>query len=739
MMTHPFLPDSVVHALGWTLAHSFWQGTLAALMLWLALPRLRSAQARYRAGYAALMLVFFAAIASFSMVYEPEKPDIAIPATPTFSDVADTPAPLFLAESPTETSRWQMACDWLENHHAALVTVWLLGFGFFLLRLGGGLFYVRQMRTRGVRPVPDAMKTSFENVLARTGIRRTVALLESALAHTPLVIGYLKPVILLPVGLLNQLSAAEVEAVLAHELAHIARRDWVLNLVQSFVEAVFYYHPAIWWMSAIVRAERENCCDDFAVSLTDNRLFYAKTLLRVQEFACTNSPAQPALALALDGPKTFGRRRPALLDRVKRILNQPQTKSPLMEKLTATGILLALIGLFAMRAQSAPIVFGTLQELAEKPVNWVAAIVADDAPADFPQPEEVAPDSIPKGKKGLRKISHDDGDRQVEMTLENDKITALKVDGKDIAPADFDKYEDLTDEILAESVAPPPPPMPPFPAIAPMAPMAPMPPMPPADAFVPVPPFPGGLSTRVYSDKDDEGNTVIRVERGGEPMEIVVKDGKVLINGEEVEAGQSIDLGGRAGNNSLFWHDGEGHAFQLDGNRMFLLPEGSGYTYHLNEEALRAAQEQMKAAERQMKDEQKHFKKEQKQLQKELDREMKAAQSEAQRAMCEQERAMRQAQVEMGRAHHYSEQARRASADAERSSNFMQRMKNELHREGILKDPDNFSIELSGKKLRVDGKTQPDSVRDKYLQMYEDHHGKTLDKKDKISIQQQGN
>ena len=92
-----------------------------------------------------------------------------------------------------------------------------------------------------------------------------MALLESSLAGVPVVVGYCA-VILMPVGLLTGLPAGQIEAILLHELAHIRRRDYLVNLLQTFVEGLLFYHPAVWWISAVIRAEREHCCDDAVVS-----------------------------------------------------------------------------------------------------------------------------------------------------------------------------------------------------------------------------------------------------------------------------------------------------------------------------------------------------------------------------------------------------------------------------------------------------------------------------------------
>src|ERR1700749_4616836 len=113
-----------------------------------------------------------------------------------------------------------------------------------------------------------------QQLAALMGIRQTISLLESGIAKVPMVIGHLKPVILIPIGLLTALSAEEVEAILVHELAHIKRRDYLVNMLQSLMEIIFFFNPAVLWISQLIKTERENCCDDMVVEQSSNRISY---------------------------------------------------------------------------------------------------------------------------------------------------------------------------------------------------------------------------------------------------------------------------------------------------------------------------------------------------------------------------------------------------------------------------------------------------------------------------------
>src|SRR5207237_1869978 len=128
-------------------------------------------------------------------------------------------------------------------------------------------YRVRRLRTVGVSAAPAAVQQALAHTAQRLRLRQAARVLQSTLVQTAVVVGYFRPVILLPVSVVTGLSAAQLDAILAHELAHIRRHDYLVNLLQTLVETVFFYHPAVWWLSNQVRNEREICCDDIAVAV----------------------------------------------------------------------------------------------------------------------------------------------------------------------------------------------------------------------------------------------------------------------------------------------------------------------------------------------------------------------------------------------------------------------------------------------------------------------------------------
>jgi uncharacterized protein (TIGR03435 family) len=163
-----------------------------------------------------------------------------------------------------------------------------------------------------VRPAPSEWQRTIERLKARVSVSRPVRLLVSGAVHAPAAIGWLRPVVLVPAGALAGLPVEQIEALLVHELAHIRRHDYLVHILQSVIEAVFFYHPAVWWISSHVRAERELCCDDIAVSLTGDAVVYARALA---EFASARW-VQPAVMAATGG---------SLAGRIARLLGQPPT------------------------------------------------------------------------------------------------------------------------------------------------------------------------------------------------------------------------------------------------------------------------------------------------------------------------------------------------------------------------------------------------------------------------------
>lgn len=301
------MSHAVVETLGWALIHSLWECAAAALLFALFQLFARSANVRYIAGCLTMLAMLAAPTATFVALTKAPAGRVAIAAT-AISPSADQAAPI-LQTGVLEPARPTAA----EPRYLAMV-VWLWMIGVIALSLweAGAWLVAQRLKRRTKRPLPQAWVAHVSTLCARMRVRRAVAVYESAIAKVPAVIGCLRPVILIPAAALMNLSARELEAVLAHELAHIRRFDYLANLVQTAIETLLFYHPAVWWVGRRVRAEREHCCDDMAVAVCGDRLVYARALTSLEEIR----GAAPQLAMAATGG--------ALSHRIHRLLGARQ-------------------------------------------------------------------------------------------------------------------------------------------------------------------------------------------------------------------------------------------------------------------------------------------------------------------------------------------------------------------------------------------------------------------------------
>ena len=303
------------HALGWALVDSLWQNALAAagLAALLAIIPVRAARTRYAVAIVtlALMLALPAATAVRLSEMSPWTSDV-VTATSAVAPGPTGPGPQAVATTPTPAAiraAIEPVLPWV-------VLAWFGGVVALSLRLASGGLMTRQLGRVGTSSVPDACVEAVARLAARLRISRPVRVLGSAVVQVPAVIGWLRPMILLPASALTGLTPLQLDALLAHELAHVRRYDYVANLLQSVVETLLFYHPAAWWVSQQVREEREHCCDDLAVAVCGDAHFYATALLSMERLRVT----PPAFALAAAG------RGGTLMGRIQRLVAPVQAE-----------------------------------------------------------------------------------------------------------------------------------------------------------------------------------------------------------------------------------------------------------------------------------------------------------------------------------------------------------------------------------------------------------------------------
>ncbi|CAG5073655.1 hypothetical protein DYBT9623_04849 [Dyadobacter sp. CECT 9623] len=309
-----FVSDSVISAFGWTLVHSLWQATALLIISLVAFYVLRkkSASIKYLAGVSLLFGQVVASIITFFYYhskYSSPLPGLSNTVSLNKSNLNS------LAQSGYEFPISLKIQFWLTSHLHELVVCWVIGAAMLLIRFLGGWLFTEKLRAQARVVMDKEWRARLGVIVAKMNIAKSVDFKETSKILTPIVIGTLSPVILVPIGFLSGFSTAQVEAILAHELAHIKRNDYLINLFQSFVEVIFFFHPAIWWLSDRIRAEREHCCDDIALAVCGDKMSLAHALVKVAEWQTA-----PRVAMA------FASKKPLLLSRVQRVLGiSPKT------------------------------------------------------------------------------------------------------------------------------------------------------------------------------------------------------------------------------------------------------------------------------------------------------------------------------------------------------------------------------------------------------------------------------
>jgi beta-lactamase regulating signal transducer with metallopeptidase domain len=345
-----------MQALGWTLVHFCWQAAVIALlyrMLDLAFARSRSS-VRYALALAAMISMFLVAVMTLGYeemrlmrdggstaaqlipahsqhalvghVTAPAAP-VEISATTTSRDLVASIATLI----PMSLVRWM---PWID-------AIWLAGVLILSLRTVGGWMLIRRLRLSSMVEIPESVRSAFERLAQKMGIVRRIDLMVCERISGPLAMGVFRSAVLLPVSALTHLNADQLEVVLAHELAHIRRGDYLWNMIQTAVETLFFFHPAVWWLGGHLRQQRELCCDDVALSCCSDPVVYATALLRLEE----QRGSRLQLAMALDGHGSGS----GLKTRIVRILQGSSGEAPTRQRelgpLSLVGVS-AMLGLF---------------------------------------------------------------------------------------------------------------------------------------------------------------------------------------------------------------------------------------------------------------------------------------------------------------------------------------------------------------------------------------------------------
>ena len=451
-------------AIGWALLQFVWQGALVGVLTAGALLALRrsAADVQYVVATIGLSLMLtmpaVTALQAWRPMTETTSPSGAASAAASFapstgddralaspaeatpmavSGPLSDPGPQFSIRSPLSDVRWVRV----------VLLAWLSGVAILTLRLVAGWLWVQRLRSHSTAAAPPAWEHIAAWLSKRLHIARPIRLLESALVEVPTVIGWLRPVVLLPASAMTGMGTQQLEAILAHELAHIRRHDYLVNLLQTLVETLLFYHPAVWWLSRRIRVERENCCDDLAVSLCGDPYAYAKALADLEELRADSS----RLVLAATGG--------SLIYRVRRLIGTPSHAGRGPGWLAGSTAVLLIAGMAA---------------------GAVGRNRTEASPAVVSVPASVAPVASAPQVAGVH---------HVERSAAVEPVIAPSV-GEAVASFVTDVLEQL---LWGPPPAPPAPPKPPTRQGRAFAGMPPPPPPPPAVSFigmVPEPPTP---------------------------------------------------------------------------------------------------------------------------------------------------------------------------------------------------------------------------------------------------------
>lgn len=370
-MTPNLVDDPEMQRLGWALLHFLWQGTLVALALKgsLMLADRNSPRFRYTLALASLLLM---ATLPVLLLCKPQEKTCAMPPAGEVVQLAATSAAVQTAAPAPSPSRPE-----LRNEFFRLATplvpwiavFWLTGMALLLLKTVGGVIRVQILKRKATAHRDNhGGGASFCRAAAQSRVDG-VPVLETGLVSVPTVAGWFKPAVLLPEGAAGEFDRPMLDALVAHELAHIRRHDCVTNLLQTVVENLFFFHPAIWWVSGSVRAEREACCDDDAVAICGDALVYARALSQAERFRSS----QPVIALSSS----------PLLPRIRRLTEMRKSK---MSRITAFCVALLAFSFIGVAATGSVL-------LASIPPLSSSSAVSASAPSGTQDSDKKSPET----------------------------------------------------------------------------------------------------------------------------------------------------------------------------------------------------------------------------------------------------------------------------------------------------------------------------------------------------------
>ncbi len=391
MVFADFNTSLLAEAIGWTVLHSLWQGTLVLVLLKLCLKVLgiQNARQRYWLSLSSLALICAWSLHTFNTYDRSSDLDgYTIGEPVTMLRFTTGTHPLIEKTSIVHSlqSKWKTTVGHLHAYTTEITLLWFLGAFVFTLRLLGGLLWVHRIRRHHCLPAEAHFSETFHRLSERFSLYKPISLLVSPKVDVPMTIGYLKPIVLVPAGLLTGMEPWQVESIMAHEIAHIQRNDFLINIIQSIAEVIFFFHPAVWFISKSIRNEREHCCDDLAIAATAyDSLTYAKALSSLEQLNFNNNNN---IAMQIGNTKNH------LLLRVKRLL-EPTVQRPKGHERSISILLLFFtilsVSWYVEKAEAKLIDPATLLANLTAPKDAISPILQDTTEEGSTKEERVVP------------------------------------------------------------------------------------------------------------------------------------------------------------------------------------------------------------------------------------------------------------------------------------------------------------------------------------------------------------
>jgi beta-lactamase regulating signal transducer with metallopeptidase domain len=449
-----FFNSGTIQALCWTLIHSLWQGLVLAIIAGIVVMGTKRSAVVFRYNILAGILFAFMLIAAGTFYIElnisQQVPGATSLETPqSFSIQSDYNSGQVTQANAPSAGIDEAIVSFLSANARVIVLIWLIVILYKCTKLVAGFTGMYMLKHRNTSGAGDYWNARINELASTLYISKRIKLLQSAIIKIPMVIGYFKPVILVPAGMLTGLPVDEVEAILLHELAHIRRKDYLVNLVQNFCEILFFFNPAILWISSLIKEERENCCDEIAISKVKDKDRFINALISFQEYNLSN--AQYAVA--------FQNNRYQLLNRVKRIItNNNKTLNAMEKSLLATGMV--VIGFVAITFSQSkdPSPQNNRNDIAVNQVQASAPLNSTNQ-VNEKNVTNLVKDTVPeKERSRVREgrstfsisTTRDGKDYEIIGEGENEVIR-LYIDGVRIPDNKIADYKEVVDQIIKET------------------------------------------------------------------------------------------------------------------------------------------------------------------------------------------------------------------------------------------------------------------------------------------------